>query len=156
MPGARGPLKLPAHLRAVNDGEPAGSAAERIRSAEPEKPEQVAADADLSGLWDSIVPELDRAGLIAPSDGPVVELALRHFLVARKAFDQIGDNVTVNDHHVAGGLKKHPAEAVFRSESDMFLRYANQLGMTFVSRARTPGAKEPDDGAENPFTSTGS
>ncbi len=41
----------------------------------------------------------------------------------------------------------NPAEAVFRAESEMFLRYAAQLGTTFVTRARTPGAgvkKEPN------------
>lgn len=49
---------------------------------------------------------------------------------------------------------KNPAEVVFRSESDMFLKYASQLGMTFVSRARTPAAKGADDDV-NPFAASG-
>ena len=46
---------------------------------------------------------------------------------------------------------KNPAEVVFRSESSMFLEYARQLGMTFVSRARTPGQDMSDGGEANPF-----
>jgi P27 family predicted phage terminase small subunit len=111
----------------------------------------VADDDLLSSLWDAIVPELDDAGLISPVDGPSVELMLRHYALARRAFDQVGESVVVQDHHIAGGLKKHPAEQVFRSESDAFLRYAQQLGMTFVARARTPAAKGRDDGDANPF-----
>ena len=149
--GARGPLKLPTHLRPVSDGELAGSAAESVPKQAPEKPAAVAESPSLSTLWDRVVPELDSAGLISPADGPGLELMLRHYLLAGQAFDQVGESVVVKDHHVAGGLKKHPAEAVFRSESDMFLRYAQQFGMTFVARARTPGAKGRDDGDANPF-----
>lgn len=153
--GARGALKLPAHLRPVTDGEVAGTAAESTLREAPSKPAAVADDVELSRLWDEIVPELDRTGLIAPSDGPTVELALRHFMVARRAADEISE-VAVKDNAHGGGLKKNPAEAVFRAESDMFLRYAQQLGMTFVARARTPAAKGRDDGDANPFAETGS
>lgn len=149
--GARGPLKLPTHLRPVTDREVAGSIAETAPRSAPAKPAAVAADDLLSSLWDAIVPELDEAGLISPVDGPSVELMLRHYALARRAFDQVGESVIVKDHHIAGGLKKHPAEQVFRSESDAFLRYAQQLGMTFVARARTPAAKGRDDGDANPF-----
>jgi phage terminase small subunit len=149
--GARGPLKLPTHLRPVTDTEVAGTVAEQAPRSAPAKPQEIADSEELSSLWDVIVPELDAAGLLAPSDGPTVELALRHFAMARRAFGEVGASVVVNDHHIAGGLKKHPAEQVFRSESDMFLRYAQQLGMTFVARARTPAAKGREDGDVNPF-----
>jgi P27 family predicted phage terminase small subunit len=148
--GTRGPLKLPTHLRPVTDHTVAGTVAEETPRSAPVKPEAVEADEILSPLWDTIVGELNAAGLLSPADGPTVELALRHFAMARRAFDQV-DSVTVRDHHVAGGLKKHPAEQVFRSESDAFLRYAQQLGMTFVARARTPAAKGREDGEGNPF-----
>jgi len=148
--GARGPLKLPTHLRPVTDREVAGTVAEQAPRSAPAKPAAVAEDEVLSTMWDVIVPELDGAGLVAPSDGPTLELAIRHFAMARRAFAEVGESVVVNDHHVAGGLKKHPAEQVFRSESDMFLRYAQQLGMTFVARARTPAAKAGEDDG-NPF-----
>lgn len=151
--GARGPLKLPTHLRPVTDRKLADSAAEEVPAVAPTKPPSVEANAALSDLWDQIVPQLDAAGLVAPSDGTTIELALRHVIVARQAFDELdqGGSVVVKDAAIAGGMKKHPAEAVFRSESEMFLKYAQQLGMTFVARARTPSTKGADDGEANPF-----
>lgn len=149
--GARGALKLPSHLRPVTDRDDAGSAAEVVPRLAPVKPPAVESNPALSVLWDEIVPQLDETGLIAPSDGPAVELALRHFLVAREASEQIGTQISVETDEDHGGVKKNPAEAVFRLESAAFLEYAKQLGMTFVARARTPAAKGRDDGEANPF-----
>jgi P27 family predicted phage terminase small subunit len=153
--GARGPLKLPTHLRPVGDHETAGSAAETVAKESPDKPAAVSGNPALSGLWDEIVPQLAAVGLVARSDGPAIELALRHFLMARQASDQIGSQVVVETDEDHGGVKKNPAEAVFRLESAAFLEYAKQLGMTFVARARTPAAKGRDDGEANPFAATG-
>ena len=150
--GSRGPLKLPTHLRPVTDREVSGTIAETVARSAPVKPAEVAEDPALSVLWDAIVPELDEAGLLAPSDGPTVELTIRHMAMARRAYADVpADSVVLYDDKLAGGAKKHPAEQVFRSESDMFLKYAQQLGMTFVARARTPAAKGRDDGEPNPF-----
>lgn len=152
--GQRGVLKVPSHLRPVADGASAGSAAETTPRLAPRKPPSVADNAELSELWDEIVPGLDETGLIAPSDGPTVEVMLRALSLTRRAWDQIGDEVVVADPaHV--GVKKNPAEAVFRAEADLFMRLAQQCGMTFVSRARTPAAKGRDDD-ENPFASAAS
>lgn len=151
--GARGSLKLPPHLRAVQAGEDVDeelTAASVVPRVAPLKPEAVAANEELSKLWDVVVPQLDEAGLVAPSDGLSIELALRHYLLARAAHDEV-DRVTVADTN-HGGIKKHPAESIFRSESEMFLRYATQLGMTFVARARTV-VKGPEGGEDNPFAS---
>jgi P27 family predicted phage terminase small subunit len=145
---------LPNHLRPVHDAKLADTVAETAPRQAPEKPDAVAADSELSAMWDVVVPELDRAGLISPVDGFVVEMFLRHVLTARQAHAEIGESVVLYDDKLAGGAKKHPAEQVFRSESDMFLKYAQQLGMTFVARARTPATKVGDgDGEENPFAS---
>lgn len=147
-----GRLKLPSHLRPVSDTRLAETVAETAPKEAPQKPSAVSDDEQLSEMWDQLVPTLDAAGLLSPADAYAIEMLLRHVLVARQAAGEIGESVVVNDHHIAGGKKKHPAEAVFRSESEMFLRYAQQLGMTFVARARTPSVKASDDGGEaNPF-----
>lgn len=155
--GARGPLKIPPHIALVKGGAAGAdptSVASQVPRLAPAKPNSVVGNPELSELWDEIVPELDRTGLLAPSDGPAVELALRHYLMARKASDEV-TSVSVETDPDHGGMKKHPAEAVFRLESAMFLQYATQLGMTFVSRARTPAAKGADDGDVNPFAVSG-
>lgn len=153
--GARGPLKLAGHLKAVPDAT-VGTAAADAPATAPAKPQAVKDDQVLSGLWDEIVPEVDRAGLLSPADGPAVELCLRHFRAARSASDELaGGTATVWDQKNERPMK-NPAEVVFRSESLAFLEYAKQLGMTFVSRARTPSAREDADGEPNPFGATGS
>lgn len=150
--GARGPLKIPSHLRPVKDGEVAGTVAEKIEPVAPTPPPGFPDDPDLRQLWDDLVPKLDEAGLLAKVDGPTIELALRHFLAARQASDALAGGQVVIADPAHGGVKKNPAGAEFRSQSDLFLKYAAQLGMSFVARARTPVAKEPDgDGEANPF-----
>lgn len=152
--GARGKLKLVNPLTPVPEALK-GTAAAGAPTLAPVKTAAVVADPVLSQLWDEIVPELDRAGLLAPSDGLAVEMCLRHFRAARVASDELaGATATVWDAKNERTMK-HPAEVVFRSESLAFLEYAKQLGMTFVARARTPGAGSgaggTDAGEDNPF-----
>lgn len=152
MAGSRGPLKLVADSAAVNPEDEQLTAANVVPKVAPNKPEAVAADDDMSALWDQIVPELDAAGLVAQCDAPMIEVALRSFLLVRKAHEQVladGGQVTVTDTN-HGGVKKHPAETVFRAQADLFLRYAQQLGMTWMARARTP-MPGGEGGDENPF-----
>ena len=151
--GARGPLKIASPLKSVPDATK-GTAAAEVPALAPLKPEDVELDPALSALWDEIVPGLDAAGLVSPADSAAVEMCLRHMVTARAAFRQIGAEIVVDDP-AHGGVKKNPAEAVFRAESDMFFKYAQQLGMTFVSRARTPAATKGADGAGNPFAAGG-
>lgn len=149
--GIRGPLKIPSHLRPVRDGEVAGTVAEKVPPVAPEPPPGFPDDPELRRLWGDIVPQLDRAGLLAAVDGPTIELALRHFLAARQASDALTSGGVVVEDPAHGGVKKNPAGTEFRSQSDLFLKYAAQLGMSFASRARTPAAKEPDGDSSNPF-----
>lgn len=149
--GARGKLKIASHLSTVDT---TGTAAAEVQPDAPTKPEQVAEDQELSDLWDAIVSSLQESGLIGRSDGPAVEMALRHFRAARVASDELASGpVTQRDEKNKRDMK-NPAEVVFRSQSEMFLKYAQQLGMTFVSRARTPVAKGADDDV-NPFAANG-
>lgn len=156
--GERGPLKLPKHLRPVSSDGATGTVAERVRAVAPERPFGFPQDdAELSALWDEMVSTLDEAGLLARCDGPMVELALRHFLAARRASDAVfrGDVVVADQSH--GGVKKNPAGAEFRNQSALFLEFAKQLGMSFVARARTPLRDGDESGGRsgNPFASSG-
>lgn len=148
--GARGTLKLPSHLRPVNDTTKAGTLAETVTKAAPEKPEGLTDD-EVS-LWDELVGALDGAGLLAKSDGPALHLAIRHYLAALRASDELlaGPAAVVDPHH-DDRLAKNPASQVFRDHSTAFLEFAKQLGMTFVSRARTVAPKEASGSGSNPF-----
>lgn len=156
--GSRGPLKLPRHLNPVTSANAAGTMADDTAPEPPDRPFGFPVDdAELSALWDELVPVLDRAGLLASVDGLTIELALRHFLAARRASDALtSTGVVVEDRAHAGVQRKSPAGAEFRSQSTLFLEYAKQLGMSFVARARVPSQRDSDGGEGNPFaTQTG-
>jgi len=151
MAGARGPLL---HLVASTTVKQVadGSAAADVPAVAPLKPESVAASPVLSAAWDEIVPQLDAAGLVSPADGPVIELALSAFVASRKAYAELlhARSVLKRDAKNMRSMK-HPADAVARAQGALFLECAKQLGMTFVSRARTPSAKGASDAEANPF-----
>lgn len=150
--GARGPLRITPHLKVVNVQ---GSAAAEVQPVGPVKPAAVKSNRELSLVWDELAEYLAKDGLLARSDAATLELAVRHFWLARKASNQAGRKLTISDDRHGEGVRKNPAEAVFRAESSMFLRYAQQLGMTFAGRARTPAAAPGKgaggDGKTNPF-----
>lgn len=150
--GRRGPigdLKLPTHLRVVPNDAPVDSAAAKVRPAAPSKP--AGQPAEVSRLWDEIVPVLDDAGLLAEVDGLTLDLALRHYAAAVKASNMLQRAAVAVHDGAHDRLAKHPASQVFRDHSTAFLEFAKQLGLTFAARARTPGSAEPSDKPANPF-----
>ena len=155
--GERGRLKLPKHLAPVPTNSE-GTLADQVKPGAPDTPHGFPNDPELTALWVELVPELDKAGLLARTDGMTVELAIRHFLAAREASDELMETgAAVRDvahGRETGAMKKSPADAVFRSQSAMFLEYVKQLGMAFAARARIPGRLE--DYGDDFFSSTGS
>lgn len=145
-------LKLPASVQAVAPGEErVETMHSKLRPTRPTKPEGLVGE--LSDAWDEIVDALDEAGLLAQVDGPALELALRHFLVARKASEELLlEGPSVYDEKNEREMK-HPASQVFRDHSTAFLEYAKQLGLSFVARARVTVPKGAGDGDSNPFAS---
>lgn len=154
--GARGVLKLPAHLRAVpTESDAPTTVADRAKPVAPDRPKTL--PASLNAMWDEITGSLDELGLLTRCDAPALELALRHYAAAVHASDELADlgSVAVEDDKNKR-LMKHPAHQVFRDHSTAFLEFAKQLGLTFVARARTVAPKEPEGGEQsNPFAASG-
>ena len=152
--GARGPLRIPNHLQAVPDtvgSKPsAQSAADRVRLAAPRKPADL--PESVSEAWDAIVPTLNEAGMLSPADGASLELALRHYVQARQASDElIGATSVVIRDEKNGRDAKHPASQIMRDHSAEFLKYATQLGLTFTARARVAMTSDTSDQKPSPF-----
>jgi len=152
--GDRGALKLPRHLSPITAGSGPETAADKVTPQAAAKPDGFPDDdPNMVALWDQMVPLLDRAGLMTAADGPAVELALRHFLAARRASDAMMElDIAVEDQR-NGGSRKNPAGVEFRAQSEMFLQYVKQLGMSFASRARIPAQKDAQGDNGNPFAS---
>jgi phage terminase small subunit len=103
-------------------------------------------------MWDEIVPQLSAAGLVSPADGPSIETMLRHLHLIRLAHREVMELGTVVVPASQEGVeKKHPAEAILRLESTHFMEYAKQLGMTWMSRARTAATATGGADGANPF-----
>jgi P27 family predicted phage terminase small subunit len=133
-------------------GKDDGTANTRAPAEPPDKPFGLPDDVDM--LWDEIVPELTAARLISKVDGMTVELALRHFVMAREASTHLILDGAVVEDTAHGGTKKSPEAQIFKDNSTAFLEYAKQLGLSFASRVRVTMPKGADDG-ENPFGLTG-
>jgi len=143
-------LKLPPTLRSVRTGEkPIETMHSLLSPTRPLKPSGL--PEDLSGTWDSTVDALDEAGLLAAVDGPTLELALRHYLSAVQASDDLiaGGSTTYDQKNER--QMKNPASQVFRDHSTAFLEFAKQLGLSFVARARVTTAKADASDDGNPF-----
>lgn len=146
--GARGPVNL--HI-VRGDGKK-DSAVARLAPKSPAKP--VGLPPEVDELWDELVPVLSDAGLLSEADGLTLEMALRHFVVARAASDVlIESGVVVEDKRHGSQEAKSPRAQVFKDNSAAFLEFAKQLGLSFVARARVT-MKEPDNGESNPFAAS--
>lgn len=152
--GARGPLKLVAGGSAPEA--PTNSAAAVVSPEAPPMPAIIKKDKELKTLWEEIVPELDKAGLVSRADAMSIAMAIVHFRAAMMAYQELAEADSVmspgRDHDPDDYVKKNPAEHVLRLESSAFLEYAKQLGMTWMSRARTTIPKG-ESGSGNPFES---
>jgi P27 family predicted phage terminase small subunit len=147
-------LKLPPSLSAVLPGEVRQDTMNSMLSpTRPRKPDALPAALDV--LWESTVDALDEAGLLASVDGPTLELALRHYLAAREASnDLLEHGSTLHDDKNERDMK-NPASQVFRDHSTAYLEFAKQLGLSFVARARVTTAKGDATDAGNPFAVAG-
>lgn len=148
---SRGPLKLVGGTTVV-EATIKGTAAETRRKSlgEIEKPKAVAEHARMSEAWDWLVPKLEEAGLAHTIDKFTLELAVRHYALAVEASDLVFADGVVTDGY-DDTIKKHPAEAVFRGESNLFLQYGKTLGLSFGSRVRLPSGETAEEDQPNPY-----
>lgn len=151
--GERGPLKLPPALKVVPRADSERTAAETTAPGRPRKPGKLPAGA--SKLWDELVEALDGAGLLSSVDGPALELALRHYVVAVKASNELLRGDAAVPDELNGRSAKNPASQVFRDHSMAFAEYMKQMGLSFAARARVSSPKEDGRGAANPFSQLG-
>lgn len=153
--GVRGPLpsrelKLGPSFTVVGpDDAPPESAARLTKPLSPQKPDTL--PTSLEGMWDEITTALSDAGMIAQCDGATLELALRHYAAAQKASDALMSGEVTEDDKKNARVMKNPASQVFRDHSLAFLEFAKQLGLTFVSRARTVVSDGVGSDSGNPF-----
>ena len=145
--GRRGPLKLVTE-DTPDDQLTAGAV---VATGAPPMPSGMSPAAE--EVWDVLVPKLDELGLVAEVDGLTIDLYISHYLAAKQAADELAESaaVAIDDPAHKGRLQKHPADAVFRLHSELALKYANALGLSFAARARLSMRGDSDGDEGNPF-----
>lgn len=150
--GARGPVAA-SNVVDIARGNPSKRHRDEISRPKTEAP---ACPAWLPGAartqWNHICRSLVADGLINPSQGAALAMALLHWAVARKAMLELlsAPSMQVIDTKNADRPMKHPASQIARDHSTQFLAYAKQIGLTNEALARlmhalVPALPEDDD-----------
>lgn len=153
--GRRGPIAAPAHLRLANGSRPGrDSGGRRVSQPRnmfgepPEKPDDLSAKA--SQHWDAVVEELEQAGTLQRSHGPLLVMLCEAWAtwcnrqaqiakvgrVSKRPSGLLDVNVLVRDQREAGRE---------------YVRLARELQLTPDAAQRVAGGSGSGDGG-NPFS----
>ncbi len=90
---------------------------------------------EAASLWRSLAPQLIAAGVLTAWDKAAFQaLCVSYGLMMQAARDLLTAGVTVPDR--SGSDKKHPAQTIFRSNSDTFRKYCELFGIAPLARQR--------------------
>lgn len=103
-----------------------------------EPPEHLLPDA--KRFWARTIPVLDKIGMLDGVDSAALEMAATAYARFRGAQRTIADEGAFQKT-ARGGLKEHPAVGLERRQMEVFLRFAEQYGLTPVARTRLGLAK---------------
>lgn len=116
----------------------------------PEPPEILdeKAHAEARAVWERVVPELSRLGLVKEIDAEALAaycLTWERFVLAQRAIDEDGLFATTSQ-----GIGRHPAVAILDAASKDLRAWASEFGLTPSSEGKLAieGAKGDED---NPF-----
>jgi P27 family predicted phage terminase small subunit len=99
--------------------------------------------------WSRIVPDLNRAGLLAEIDrGYLVAYceAWASFCEARESLHENGALIAGRD----GGVVRNPAAMVMKDSLDMMLKFGAKFGLSPIDRARLGKVPDRNDEDEGP------
>jgi P27 family predicted phage terminase small subunit len=98
---------------------------------------------DARKFWRDNCKVLNDAGLLTAVDGAAYALMATHYALALEAAAVVEEDGIVQEDE-RGLARKHPLLSVLRQNSDSFLRYAREFGMTPSSRVgmKREGAAE--------------
>ena len=151
MSNAERALKL-VTVKGPPPSSPEGTLQSRMPDIPLVKPEAVEADGLMSEMWDQVVPSLIAAGQVTAADSLGLEMALRHYKAAVEASEVLYSMGPLG-RNAKDEWVRNPVDMIFRGNSEQFLKYAMQFGLTTTARLRTriPDSEADGDGGDNPF-----
>lgn len=129
--------KKPTHLKVLE-----GNPGKRPVAANSPKPNPVApkcptdAPAEVKKMWRKLAPALENLNLLTEVDGEGLAIALGHAALASKALKELMDpdaKISDDDSHNQR-QRKHPAAQVFRDNSEAFLKWSQEFGLSPAAR----------------------
>ena len=108
------------------------------RSIEPPKPDVVKQDPIANQKWDSLANLLDEVGLLANTDGELMELFCITFSQYRKLLGQVNKTgFTLVSKELDGvTVKRNPIMTEYKAAADMLRRLIPEFGLSPSSRSR--------------------
>lgn len=137
-----GPAPKPSRLKELHGTGKARSTEPRpLRVELPEAPGFL--DEEALRMWNKLVPELSRLGLLTVVDLEALSAACISWSIAIKATEAIkAEGIIVPDG--AGRVHKHPAIQILRDSLATFKAFAAEFGLTPSSRTRLSAEVEDD------------
>lgn len=131
--------------REGNPGKRKLAAPLKLRPGTPVKPTYLLPSA--GKLWDELVSALAPSGLAGKVDASALTALCVQWARAEQAREVL-DEYGLFGKGSTGQIIEHPALSIERNAHAMFLRFAEQYGLTAAARARIAGAVDPVAGAE--------
>lgn len=118
----------------------------------PPPPEEISDDPIAAGMWNVLLPQLDRAGVVKRPD----EIELAKFCMAHSEVIQARAVLAVQGRYIknaeTGMTHNHPALNNLHRFMGVELRLAAEFGITPAARSKVPASAAP---AQNRFTRNG-
>ena len=104
-------------------------------------------------LWRKLVPKLIQLNIVTELDRPSLEAMCLAYHLMRQAGEEIAcDGLTVKAER-GDTVKKHPSFSVFKTNSDIYRKFAEMFGLSPMSRQRLDiKMPEPHDEREDLLT----
>lgn len=155
--GRRGPVPMPDNVRRIRGTKPLRDAetGEKVKRlvlppVAPKPPEGLSRKA--SAEWRRIVPELERAGVLAEIDRGALTAYVTAWAHMQEAEEILKREGLIRE--TKDGLSRHPAWIVYREANRTMLAAARELYLTPTSRLRIPvprGAAADDGSGDDLF-----
>lgn len=141
--GRRGPAPRSPKLRVVHD-DPKHRSPEVVTLPPKAPPAPPFLPPEGRQVWDEVVEDLDRGGVLVRVDGPSLEAYVMAVVMHRKASRKlIKEGPVVKGYR--GSKVKNPALQVQRDQAATIRAFAREFGLTPAARVNLPAPEPADD-----------
>lgn len=155
--GKRGPVPMPDNVRRLRGSKPlrdaeTGEKVKRLVLAPVAPKPPPGLDRKAAAEWRRIVPELERAGVLAEVDRGALTAYVTSWSLMMTAYETVKKEGLFRE--TKDGVSRHPSWIVYKEANRTMLASARELYLTPTARLRIPvprGAKDADPDGDDLF-----